>query len=168
VSYLLYFWLFLKASLFSTGGMGNLPSLHADLLHHHWATERQFTESLTIGQLAPGPNGLWVISLGYLSGGWLGAMLALVAINIPPFLVLLVERIYRSIKDLPAIEGFIHGISLAVSGVSIVVFMGLLQNEGINFRSASIAIGSFCLGMTRRIPILVILAIAALAGIVVQ
>jgi len=29
---LLFFWLFLKALLFSTGGMGSLPSLRADLL----------------------------------------------------------------------------------------------------------------------------------------
>jgi chromate transporter len=61
---LLYFWLFLKASLFSTGGMGNLPSLHTDLLARHWATEQQFAESLAIGQIAPGPSGLWVIAWG--------------------------------------------------------------------------------------------------------
>jgi len=51
---LLFFWLFLKALLFSTGGMGSLPSLRADLLARRWATERQFGEALTIGNTAPG------------------------------------------------------------------------------------------------------------------
>ncbi len=33
----LYFLLFLKASLFSSGGFSNLPSLHQDLLGAGWA-----------------------------------------------------------------------------------------------------------------------------------
>jgi len=61
---LLYFWLILKASLFSTGGNGNLPSIHADMLARGWATERHFAEALAIGQIRPGPNGLWVVCLG--------------------------------------------------------------------------------------------------------
>ena len=35
---LIYFLLFLKASLFSTGGFSNLPSLHQDLIANGWAT----------------------------------------------------------------------------------------------------------------------------------
>ena len=66
---LLLFWLLLKGSLFSTGGMGNVPILHADLLARGWSSDRQFAESMAIGQITPGPNGLWVISLGYLVGG---------------------------------------------------------------------------------------------------
>lgn len=97
--------------------MGNLPSLHADLLARGWATEQQFAESLVIGQVAPGPNGLWVISLGYLTGGWRGAILALIAINLPPLLVLMVDQLYRRVKNHPAVEGFARGLSLAVVGV---------------------------------------------------
>ena len=66
ISWPLYFWLFFKASLFSTGGTGNLPSLHADLPAHGWASEQQFGEALTIGQVSPGPTGLWVVSLALL------------------------------------------------------------------------------------------------------
>ena len=32
MSILEFFWLFLKASLLSTGGLGNLPFLHKDLI----------------------------------------------------------------------------------------------------------------------------------------
>ncbi len=81
---LLYLLLFLKASLFSSGGFSNLPSLHQDLLSNGWATEAEFGQALAIGQISPGPNGLWVISLGYLTGGYLGALLALIAITVPP------------------------------------------------------------------------------------
>ena len=74
---LLYFLFFLKASLFSTGGFSNLPSLHQDMIASGWAVETDFGESIAIGQISPGPNGLWVISLGYFTYGYLGAALAL-------------------------------------------------------------------------------------------
>ena len=163
VNPLIYFWLFLKASLFSTGGMGNLPSLHADLLAHQWATEQQFAESLVIGQLAPGPNGLWVISLGYLTNGWHGAMLALIAIIIPPMLVLIVDQLYRRVKQYSAVEGFVRGLSLAVVGVFGMVLVGLMQ-FGVDTRSVLIAMAAAGLGLTRRVPVLGIILLAALVG----
>ena len=144
--------------------MGNLPSLHADLLAHQWATERQFAESLVIGQVAPGPNGLWVISLGYLTSGWHGAVLALVAIVLPPLLVLIVDQLYRRVKKYPAVEGFVRGLSLAVVGVFGIVLMGLMQNAGVNPRSVLIAMAAAALGVTRRIPVLGIILLAALVG----
>jgi chromate transport protein ChrA len=39
-----------------------------------------------------------VISLGYFTGGLSGAMLTLIAINLPPLLVLVVEKLYRRVK----------------------------------------------------------------------
>jgi chromate transporter len=73
---LLYFLLFLKASLFSTGGFSNLPSLHQDLVSADWATDTDFGEAIAIGQISPGPNGLWTVSLGYITYGIPGAALA--------------------------------------------------------------------------------------------
>ena len=71
MTYLGYFLLVLKASLLSTGGLGNVPGLHDDLVATRgWVTERQFAESIAVGQTSPGPNGVWVISLGYMIGGW--------------------------------------------------------------------------------------------------
>ena len=46
------FLLFLKASLFSTGGFSNLPSLHQDLTANGWAKETDFGQSLAIGQIS--------------------------------------------------------------------------------------------------------------------
>ena len=50
---LLFFWEFLKASLFSTGGLGNLPFLHKDLIALGWATESDFITALAVGQVSP-------------------------------------------------------------------------------------------------------------------
>ena len=71
-----YLWLLLKASLVTTTGTGNIPVLYQDLIPRGWATDRQFAEALAIGKISPGPSGLWVISLGYLTDGPRGALLA--------------------------------------------------------------------------------------------
>src|SRR5499426_2117515 len=90
------FWIMFKASLLSTTGTGNLPIVHQDLLARGWANDRQFAESLAIGQISPGPSGLWVISMGYLVDGLRGAVLTLIAISLPPLLaLLLVNGFYR-------------------------------------------------------------------------
>ncbi len=163
-----FFWLALKASLFSTSGMGNVPSLHDDLLARGWATEQQFGEALAVGQVAPGPNGLWVISLGYLLGGMRGALLALIAIGLPPLLVLALDRLYRRAKDHPAVEGFMRGLSLAVVGIFAVVMIDLLWRVGLDLKSGLIALASVGLGTMRRIPVIVIIALAALVGVLLR
>jgi chromate transporter len=161
-----FFGMVLKASLFSSGGMGNFPSLHADLIAKKWATEQHFGEALAVGQVSPGPNGLWVVCLGYLVGGVSGAIAALFAILLPPLLVLLVARLYQRVKHHPAVEGFIRGLSLAVIGVFVVVLFGLLTNSGLSLRTFLTCGGALALAASRRVPVVVILGLAALLGIV--
>jgi chromate transporter len=160
------FFVFFKASLFSTGGMGNVPAIHADLLARGWATDRQFAESLAVGQVSPGPNGLWVISLGYLTDGVRGALLALAAISLPPLLVLALDRLYARVKDHPAVEGFVRGLGLAVIGIFVVVLAGLLRSIGADFRSLAVALAAVGLALTRRVPVIAVIVLAALFGIV--
>jgi chromate transporter len=163
-----FFLLALKASLFSTGGLGNVPSLHADLLSRGWATERSFAESLAVGQVSPGPNGLWVVSLGYLLGGVWGTLAAVVAICMPPFFILAVERLYRRVQHHPAVEGFVRGLSLCVVGVFVVVLWGLMKGNVVDLRSVLITVASLGLGATRRVPVVVIIGLAALVGMALR
>lgn len=162
------FWIMLRAALLSTTGTGNLPIVHQDLLSRGWATDREFAEALAIGQISPGPTGLWVISLGYLVGGLSGAALTLVAITLPPLLVLVfVHGLYRRWGHHPATQGFVRGLGIAVAGVFVIVLAGIMGTAGWNAANLIIAAGAIALGATRRVPILVILLLAAIAGIAV-
>jgi len=165
MSLLLYFWLFLKASLFSTGGMGNLPSLHKDLIPRHWATDREFAESLTIGQITPGPNGLWVVCLAYLTHGMSGVVLASIAITVPPLLVFAVERGYTKIKTHPAAFGFVRGMSLAVVGTFTVVIFSMLRSSDTGRVGIAIAIAAFYIASLRKVSLPIIILGAAIMGI---
>ena len=160
----LYFLLFLKASLFSTGGFSNLPSLHQDLLANGWAREADFGQSIAIGQISPGPNGLWVISLGYLTYGYLGALLALLAIILPALLVLLVAAGYARIERQAWVQGAMQGVSLAVVGILLTVVWTILRQPGVDGKGLLIALGAFGLALSRKVNVLLILGLAGLVG----
>ena len=164
MNWILYFWFFLKGSLFSTGGFGNLPFLHEDLLAHGWATEADFVQALAVGNLSPGPNGLWTISLGYLSGGWLGAALSLLAITLPTLLILGVVALHRRVEDRPAVRNFTRGLSLGVVGLIIGVALTLFSYTVADWRGAAITAGALALALSKRVPVLAVLALGAAAG----
>jgi chromate transporter len=167
IDWLTYFWLLLKASLFSTGGSGNLPVLYDELLARGWATDRQFAESLAIGQISPGPSGFWVISLGYLTYGLPGALLATVAILIPPLLVLGVDQLHRRIGDHPLVHGFVRGLTLAVVGVFFVVLYNLLRGTGFDPRALGLVVASAAIAQTHSVPVVALLALAGVAGMLI-
>ena len=161
---LIYFLLFLKASLFSTGGFSNLPSLHQDLIANGWATEADFGQSIAIGQISPGPNGLWVISMGYLTYGILGAILALIAITLPALLVLVISAGYSRIEHRASVQGAMYGVSLAVVGLLLTVVWTILRQPGVDWRGLLIAAGAFGLALSRKVNLLLILGLAGLIG----
>jgi chromate transporter len=165
LDWLTFFWYVLKSYLFSTGGFGPLPSLHADLLARGWATEKQFTEALAVGQLSPGPNGLWVVSLSYLVAGLPGAVLAVIALLIPPLFVLLVQRGYVRIAMHPATHGLLDGVVLVIVGIGVTILADLLRNNELDFSTLAIVLASAALAISRRLPVNLILLLAAAAGL---
>jgi chromate transporter len=160
----LFFLLVLKAQSLSNNGIASLPSLHADLIGQGWANEQQFAGALVVGQTTPGPNGLWVVSLGYMLAGWLGAIVALSAAVIPPLLVLPIDALYRRFGALQPVEGFVRGIGLAVIGVSPIVLTEVVQGTGLDWGTAAIAVAAFGLVYSRRLPNVAVVAIAAGVG----
>jgi chromate transporter len=160
----LYFWLFLKASLFSTGGLGNLPFLHQDLMALGWAKETDFVSAIAVGQLSPGPTGLWTISLGYLTYSWVGAGLALIGITLPTLLALIVVALHRRVEAHPTVQSFTRGITLGVVGLTLGVAWTLFSSTVSDWRGVAITLGALTLALTKRVPVVVVLALAALAG----
>jgi len=160
----LFFWVFLKASLFSTSGTGNLPILHQDLIGLGWAREPDFITAIAVGQISPGPSGLWSVSLGYLIYGWLGAGLALLALSIPPLLILIVAAFYQRLEGSPLMVDFMRGLSLGVIGLSLPITYGLAASAVTDWRGLIILAGALAMALSRRVPVMVILGAAGVAG----
>ena len=127
-----------------------------------------FAESLAVGQISPGPNGLWVVCLGYFLGGWTSALAALIAIAIPPLLILFVEKLYDRHRQHPAVEGFMAGLEVAVIAVFGIVMVQFLQEAPRLWLTPVAAVVAFGATLTGRVPIVAILGLAAVAGMLAR
>src|SRR5689334_10960907 len=101
--------LFIVFSRLALQGFGGvLPIAQRELVERTgWLTSQEFAESLSIGQVLPGPN---VVNLSLMVGdryfGLRGALAALAGmLLLPTALVLLLAALYSGLADLPAVAG---------------------------------------------------------------
>lgn len=87
-SLLLLFLIFLKMGAIVYGsGYTLLAFLRADLVQNlHWLTDKQLLDAVSIGQFTPGPVFTTATFIGYVLGGWPGALLATLGIFLPSFI----------------------------------------------------------------------------------
>jgi len=85
------------------GGMAAFPELKAlTVEHHHWLTAHQLIHLYSVGQMAPGPNMMMVVSVGNMVAGFPGALVSGLAFFIPTaILTFVVGRLWNSMVDNP-------------------------------------------------------------------
>ena len=71
VNFFVLYLLLLKAVLTSFSGMASLPMVRHDLVvQRHAMTDRQLNAAVVAGRTGPGPNGLYLVAVGYYAGGY--------------------------------------------------------------------------------------------------
>lgn len=117
------FWFFAKVgSILYGSGYVLLAFLRADLVERwHWLTEAQLLDAIAVGQFTPGPVFTTATFIGYLLGGYAGALVATIGIFAPAFFFVaisgpLVPRIRRSPNAGAALNG-VNAASLALMAV---------------------------------------------------
>ncbi|MCQ0030907.1 chromate transporter [Burkholderia glumae] len=113
--------LFFTFSLIGLCGFGGvIPWLRRTLVDQkRWLDDAGFTEMLSIGQILPGATvtNLAVI-FGYRHAGGAGALAAVSGLLIwPVALVLLLARVYQHYLTVPGVQGALHGMALAGTGL---------------------------------------------------
>lgn len=85
---------------------------------YHWLGNRAFLDAVAIGMVSPGPVVITATFVGYLVGGFVGALAATIGIFLPSILLTLVGTplLIRYGKN-PRIAGFVRGVTVAVVGV---------------------------------------------------
>jgi len=124
------FGVFLKASALSLGGLSSLPLLRADLVAPGIATDDQVVQAIAIGRLSTGPNGLYIVSLGYLVGGVIGATVALVAASLPPLVIVPITAVARRWLFATPVAGLVRGVALATAGLLVATGIGIVTATG--------------------------------------
>ena len=93
------------------------------------------------------------------------APLALIALSLPPLLVLGVSAFYNRMETLAVVQDFSRGLGMAVVGLTIAVSIGLASSTIVDWRGIVIATGALALAISKRLPVILILVLAILAVI---
>ncbi|MGZ3481822.1 MAG: chromate transporter, partial [Myxococcaceae bacterium] len=100
------------------GGFAIIPHLRQMVHAHNWITDRQFADAVAIGKITPGPVLLLATFIGYLQHGWLGAIVATVAIFSAPFaLVGLLGTWLDRVRSRRWVRAALRGLTPAVVGL---------------------------------------------------
>jgi chromate transporter len=80
---------FVPLSFLSIGGGGTILAemAHQTVDVYHWLTQREFVDLFAITRAAPGPGILIVTLIGWKVAGWLGAVVATLALFVPSSLL---------------------------------------------------------------------------------
>jgi chromate transporter len=158
--------LLLKAMLTSFSGMASLPVVRNDLVvERHVLTDRQLNTAVVAGRTGPGPNGLYLVSVGYFIRGLPGAFAGLLAVMTPAFLVLPLMSWLGARAGTPRIRSAIRAILLASAGLLLSASFPLARDAITGAVTLAIVIGTFlALSFTRVDSAWVMLA-AAMIGL---
>lgn len=136
--------LLLKAVCTSFSGMASLPIVRNDfVVSRHLLTDRQLNTAVVTGRTGPGPNGLYVVSVGYFVDGLPGAMAGLLALVTPAFLIIPMMRWVGDYAKIPRVRSAIRAVVLASAGMLIASSIPLAQDAATSPMAVAIIVVSF-------------------------
>ena len=156
----------LKVSLITFGGSAPLPLLRDDLVEQRGILQDEdFASALAIGLITPGPNGLFVIPVGYFVGGVAGALVAALALCVVAVSALIILWLHRWIAHFPATRAALRGIQAATLGLILTLGFTIVVATVHTPLDLAIAVAAFVLLAFTRLDVLLIVAGAAALGL---
>ena len=114
---------------------------------YHWIDKDEMLDLVAIAQSAPGAiAGNGAIVVGYKLAGFIGAVVAIIATILPPFIVIsMISFIYAIIRDNVIVSQMLEGMQAGVGAVIMAVVFEMARgiHYGKNPMSAIILIGAF-------------------------
>ena len=166
--FILHFLLYLKASALSFGGLGGLPILHQDMVVHNVANvDRVLGQALAVGRLSPGPNGLYVVSVGYQLDGILGGIAGGAALALPPFFVLLVAIWYAKVSHLKRTANALMVLSFALTGLLGFTSWQIIAGSSSDVFEWAAGVVGFLVSARFRLHPLLLIGVTAVLGVAI-
>jgi chromate transporter len=164
---------FRVGSLVFGGGHVVLPLLQTEVVGPGWVTNEQFVAGYGAAQAVPGPLFTFSAYLGAVMAtepnGWTGAMLALVAIFLPSFLLIAgALPFWDVLRSMPTFQSVLKGINAAVVGLLLTALYKPVWTSAI-YSPADFGLGlvAFGLLMFWKCPPWLVVVLTAVGGEVI-
>jgi chromate transporter len=106
--------LLLKATATSFAGMGSLPQIQQDFVEtYRLISDDQLSQAVLVGRSTPGPVGAYVVAVGYLAGGWPGAIAGWLAMVTPACAAIPLLLTIRRWLHLPRVRAAVDAVVIA-------------------------------------------------------
>jgi len=149
------------------GGTAVLPEMQIILAHQFGIDHTQFVHIYSIGQLAPGPNMLMVLAIGYQIAGLIGAGIVLLSFFLPSsVLCFYVGRIWNRFGESPwrrSIQNSLEPISIGLMSSGVYAVAKASVVSGITLMLALVTL--YLILRTKINPVLVILGSGGLGAL---
>lgn len=153
-------WTFALLSILAVGGgTAVLPEMQTILAHQFGIDHTQFVHIYSIGQLAPGPNMLMVLVIGFQIAGLLGAGIVLLSFFLPSSLMCFyMGRLWNRFGESPwrrSIQNALEPISIGLMSSGVYAVAKASVVSGITLALALVTL--YLILRTKINPVLVIL-----------
>jgi chromate transporter len=165
MTFFLIYFLLLKSTITTFNGPSSLPILREDfVLRWHLLSDRDLNAAVVAGRTAPGPMGIYVVSVGYFAGGIPGALAAWLAMLTPAFLIVPLLRYLGNSANHPRVRSILNAVVLASVGLVICSAQQLVKDSLSGRVPIVILLVSFGLLVTTRIETVWVICGGALAA----
>jgi len=161
---------FRVGSLVFGGGHVVLPLLQREVVPSGWVTNDQFITGYAASQAVPGPLFTFSAYLGAVSkpapDGWLGALIALIAIFLPSFLFVIgILPFWNRLRSIEAFQAALRGINAAVVGILLAALYQPIWISAIHAPADfALSLLAFGLLVIWKVPPWIVVVISALLG----
>jgi chromate transporter len=164
-----FFWTLFYINLFTIGGgYVMIPLLQREIVgHYHWLTNKEFIDSIAIGQVTPGPLTIMNAFIGYKIFGFWGSLGAVVSSYLPSIIVVtILSHYYLQFKNSWIVDSGFKGIRPAVIGLLAAVAITLGKTSVIDVPTGLIAAAAFAIiAFTKIDPTFVIFGAGILGAL---
>ena len=125
------FWSGLRSGLLTFGGAYTvIPYLQRDAVQiGAWMTQQQFLDGLALSGLLPAPLIIFSTFVGYIGGGFAGAVVITIAIFLPAFAFTMIgHETFERLMDHVSVHTFLDGVTAGVVGLIGATALGILTD----------------------------------------
>ena len=151
-------------------GLAIVPFLYGGVVReHHWLTNQQFVDAVSVALLTPGPVVITSGFIGFLVAGLAGACVATLGTFLPAYVFTIVlAPAFRRYGKRPAVITFVQGVTAAAVGALTGAVVILGRQTIVDLPTAVLTLATLgVLLKTTRVPEPMLVLGAALIGLIV-
>jgi chromate transporter len=150
------------------GGMAAFPAMKRLTVDvHNWLTFPQLIHLYSVGQMAPGPNMMMIVSIGQWAGGILGALAVLIAFFGPTaVLAFIVARLWEKLEKWPWRTSIQQGLAPVSIGLLLAGCFTMAKGAIVGVETAAIAVGVLLILLRYKVNPALLVVGGAVLGVI--